>query len=880
MIGQTLGHFRILERLGSGGMGVVYRAHDEKLQRLIAIKVVGRDTGTPEADRLRIIEEARAASALSHPHICTVYETGEVDGQAYIAMEYVEGRALSELIPPEGLPAETVIRYGMQIADALAHAHRRGVIHRDLKTANVVVSSDGRAKVLDFGLARRIPLNVGTAITRSSNAIGDGKLVGTLAYMAPEMLLGQTTDERGDIWGVGVMLHEMAAGELPFRGRNEFEVTAGILRSPAHPLPAHVPPMLRSIIQRCLAKDQAQRYQQVVEVRAALEAIQSDVLVPVQLPEQEHLTGAVAPPMHVSRETRPLQVKPRWHAAAWVLIPVLVAIAGVAMWFRRDVRSPWERIATGGHLTQVIAADDPLIDPAISPDGKMVCYVGEDKAGNTDVYVRRVAGGSPVRITNDGARELSPRFSPDGDRLVFARRESLGGTPELRVVPALGGDIVSTIASASEPRWSPEGDRLAFLRTVGAGSMQLVVAGLDGSNQRVLLEPDSAYPFLRDPAWSADGEEIAVVRGTGGISGELWLMPSGGGTPRRAMTDPAEVFSDSPAYTADGLGIVHSSNRGGATNIWFYPRRGGVPVRLTAGAGPDSSPTITADGTIAFNNSRWRNTLDVYSLRGGPPRAITTHSAYIWGPVFSPDGKTIAFSRSEVDGSWHIWSIPAEGGSQRRVSDSPGGEVYPRFSPDGTFVLFHTWSTPRRIGRVSAAGGLPRMLEFGEASDAFPDLSPNGGTIAFTRTDKDAEHIYLGPADGGTPRRLTSSPSALPRWSPDGRTIAFSGNRGYSGGIFLIDADGRNETRLTAIGGWPVWFRDGKQIAYLVTGRDGKQEVYVVSRDGGPSRRLIDIPFYGSNYPIDVAPDGTRLVTSNAMHISDEIWLVEPRTRQ
>ena len=794
-------------------------------------------------------------------------------------MEYVEGRALSELIPPEGLPAETVIRYGMQIADALAHAHRRGVIHRDLKTANVVVSSDGRAKVLDFGLARRIPLNVGTAITRSSNAIGDGKLVGTLAYMAPEMLLGQTTDERGDIWGLGVMLHEMAAGELPFRGRNEFEVTAGILRSPAHPLPAHVPPMLRSIIQRCLAKDQAQRYQQVVEVRAALEAIQSDVLVPVQLPEQEHLTGAVAPPMHVSRETRPLQVKPRWHAAAWVLIPVLVASRG------RDVVPARRAIAMGAHRHRWTSdaghrrrrSTDRPGDLARREDG-VLCRRGQGRQHRRLCSARRRR--QPCAHHERWRPRVVAAFSPDGDRLVFARRESLGGTPELRVVPALGGDIVSTIASASEPRWSPEGDRLAFLRTVGAGSMQLVVAGLDGSNQRVLLEPDSAYPFLRDPAWSPDGEEIAVVRGTGGISGELWLMPSGGGTPRRAMTDPAEVFSDSPVYTADGLGIVHSSNRGGATNIWFYPRRGGVPVRLTAGAGPDSSPTITADGTIAFNNSRWRNTLDVYSLRGGPPRAITTHSAYIWGPVFSPDGKTIAFSRSEVDGSWHIWSIPAEGGSQRRVSDSPGGEVYPRFSPDGTFVLFHTWSTPRRIGRVSAAGGLPRMLEFGEASDAFPDLSPNGGTIAFTRTDKDAEHIYLGPADGGTPRRLTSSPSALPRWSPDGRTIAFSGNRGYSGGIFLIDADGRNETRLTAIGGWPVWFRDGKQIAYLVTGRDGKQEVYVVSRDGGPSRRLIDIPFYGSNYPIDVAPDGTRLVTSNAMHISDEIWLVEPRTRQ
>lgn len=279
MIGQTLGHFRIQARLGSGGMGVVYRAYDETLQRTVAIKVVGRESGAPAADRARIVEEARAASGLTHPHICTVYETGEVDGQAYIAMEYVEGRPLSESIPPSGLAVEATVRYGIQIADALAHAHRRGVIHRDLKTSNVVVSTDGRAKVLDFGLARRIPSDVSAFVTRSSDAVANGPLVGTLSYMAPEVLMGQPGDERGDVWSVGVMLYEMAAGELPFRGRNEFDLSAGILRAPPQSLPAQVPAMLRAIILRCLAKEPAQRYQQAGEIRAALEAIQSDIVV-------------------------------------------------------------------------------------------------------------------------------------------------------------------------------------------------------------------------------------------------------------------------------------------------------------------------------------------------------------------------------------------------------------------------------------------------------------------------------------------------------------------------------------------------------------------------------------------------------------------------
>lgn len=860
MIGETLGHFRITARLGSGGMGVVYRAFDEKLHRTVAIKIVGRESGTPDADRLRIVEEARAASGLNHPHICTVYETGEIDGQAFIAMEYVDGRPLSELIPVGGMPLEAVVRYGAQIADALAHAHSRGVVHRDLKTANVVVTPEGRAKVLDFGLARRIPSDIATTVTRSSDAIGISNIAGTLAYMAPEVLLGQPADERGDIWALGVMLFEMATGEMPFKGRNEFDLTAAILRAPPQPLPAHVSAMVRGVVQRCLAKEAGQRYQHAGETRAALEAIQSDVVGRPAIPLE---TPAVR------------SVWRRWVAAAAVLA---AAILAAAWWFARDTRSPWERVAAGGRLTLALASDQPAFDPSLSSDGRMLAYGLEEASGTTDLYVRRVTTGGLVRLTNDDAREGTPRFSPDGEWIAFSRRETTYGAPEIRVIPALGGDVVSRIAGAALPVWSPDGKQLAFLRRLSDGNSELVIAALDGSDPRVLLRSDSAFPFLRDPAWSPDGE-IAIVRGTGGIAGEIWLVPARGGEPRRAFADPPEVFSDSPVYTADGRGLIHSSNRGGATNIWFYPRRGGALVRLTTGPGPDTTPSVARDGTIGFINSRWRNTLDLHSLTGAPPRTLTTHAPFLWGPAFSPDGKEIAFSRAEVDGSWHVWTVPAGGGTPKRVTASSGGEVYPRYSPDGAFILFHTWRTPRQIGRVGRDSGSLQLLSFGGASDGFPDLSPDGRWIAITRTDRDAEHVYIGPADGGAVRLLVKSSAATARWSPDGQRIAFGGNRGFAGGISVVDADGRNERRLTSTGGWPVWHRDGKRISYIVVGRTGDQEIHAIGADGGASALLTDIRFNGVNHPFDISPDGTMLVTSNAVHISDEIWLMEPKRR-
>ena len=278
MIGQTLGHYRIESQLGAGGMGIVYRAYDTKLQRTVAIKLVGeRFSGEPTA-RERLLREARTASSLNHPHICTIYEVGEEDGRVYIAMEYVEGRPLGDLFQATR-PAETVVRYGLQIADALAHAHEHGIVHRDLKASNVLVTPEGRAKVLDFGLAKRMPKeDLAERPTRSDSddsLTRAGQIVGTLHHMAPEVLQGEAADPRTDIWALGVLLYELAKGDLPFQGRTHFEVTHAIQGQSPQALPESVGPGLSAVILRCLAKEPGQRYQRAGEVRAALEAIQS-----------------------------------------------------------------------------------------------------------------------------------------------------------------------------------------------------------------------------------------------------------------------------------------------------------------------------------------------------------------------------------------------------------------------------------------------------------------------------------------------------------------------------------------------------------------------------------------------------------------------------
>ena len=300
---ESIGHYRVGSKLGAGAMGEVFRAHDERLEREVAVKMLPADVVGDDAAHTALLREARTISALNHPNICTIYEVGEHEGQTYIVMELVEGKPLSSLISPGGMPSESVVRYGMQIADALEHAHARGIVHRDLKSANIVVTSEGRAKVLDFGLARRV-FNLKTDLTLShSSAAEVGQIAGTMPYMAPEVFGGAPLDVRSDIWSVGVVLHEIASGAPPFTGGTVYTLTANIMHAPPPPLPAQVWPGLRTIIQRCLAKKPEHRYQRAAEVRAALEALlsHSSVVLEPEAPRpwarrlnRWHLAGASA----------------------------------------------------------------------------------------------------------------------------------------------------------------------------------------------------------------------------------------------------------------------------------------------------------------------------------------------------------------------------------------------------------------------------------------------------------------------------------------------------------------------------------------------------------------------------------------------------------
>src|SRR5690242_3482261 len=307
MIGQVLGHYKITEKLGEGGMGVVYRARDEFLHRDVAIKVLSKGVVADASARDFLLHEARSTSALNHPNICTVYEVGELAGETFIVMEFIEGKSLNALIGGAGLPVESVLRYGVQIAAALAHSHGRNIVHRDLKSSNIVVTAAGLVKVLDFGLAKRSEKNALEGVTQSispvdSTAIG---LTGTLQYMAPEVLRGEEADHLSDIWALGVVLYEAASGRLPFKGKTAFELSSAILHELPPTLPSHVPPALWSVVQRCLSKEPSQRYQQAGEVQAALEAVQSATFTSAAHPASE----ATGPQTTVQRGVRHLAIK-------------------------------------------------------------------------------------------------------------------------------------------------------------------------------------------------------------------------------------------------------------------------------------------------------------------------------------------------------------------------------------------------------------------------------------------------------------------------------------------------------------------------------------------------------------------------------------------
>jgi eukaryotic-like serine/threonine-protein kinase len=446
MTGTTLGHYQILEKLGEGGMGVVYKARDTHLDRFVAVKVLPPQAVADPDRKRRFIQEARAASALNHPNIVTIHDIAQQDGVDYMVMEYVDGKTLSALIGRKGMPLDEFLPVAIQSADGLARAHANGIIHRDIKPGNIMVTRDGKAKVLDFGLAKLMERSAGIgeeAATRTQGHTGEGAILGTAAYMSPEQAQGKDLDNRSDIFSFGAVLHEMLTGEPVFRRENGVSTLSAVLRDEPKTIGDNLPRELDRIVRQCLRKQPQRRFQHMDDVKVELENLKEDA--------DSGRMAALPSPVVAANIS--------WSRWALISVPMLLLAGAVVWYFARP--SPVQTAAGRRPAMRRLTADSGLTtQPALSPDGKWVAYASDrESEGNLDIWVQQIATGERRKLTSDGADEHEPSFAPDSSRVAYRSEQDGGG---IYLVSILGGEPKRVVRAGRRPKFSPDGTRLAY----------------------------------------------------------------------------------------------------------------------------------------------------------------------------------------------------------------------------------------------------------------------------------------------------------------------------------------------------------------------------------------------------------------------------------
>ena len=866
--GTRLGPYEVIASLGAGGMGEVHLARDTRLDRKVAIKLLHAGSADRGISHERFQSEARAVSSLNHPHICGLYDVGEQDGRDYLVMELLEGETIARRLARNPLPPDQILRHAIDIAEALDHAHRHGIVHRDLKPANVMLTKAG-AKLLDFGLAKWHALHPPgflesrPTMTREQPLTGEGQVVGTLQYMAPEQLEGRTVDARTDLFAFGALVHEMATGRKAFEATSQTSLISAILNAepPAiSTLQPLSPPALDRVVKKCLAKDPDERWQTARDLADALRWISQDSS---QVASSRSVPAA---PVVRRRSVRRLMI------GAAIVSLVTAVVTGVWIW-----RQPADSLqATNLRLISTFSGEH--WGASFSPDGNFIAFLKEAD-GIPQVWVKNLAEGDPIQVTSGDVPARRLTWSPLNDRIVFSRFR--GG---LWLVPPLGGPARRILEFGDAPKFSADGTRLVFTR-----GMALWTANADGSDAReVPGVPKTRWTVDRSPDLSPDAQMIAFYHPNDDapLSGDIWVIPALGGQARQLTFDSSEAGW--PNWTPDGRSIVFSSGRGGGLTLWHVPATGGTPVPLTTGAGEDTEPDISADGkTLLYGTQRKSWSLIVLDPADGQEREVFSRRTPIVFPEFSPSGDRIAFILPTA-ASVQIHVVSTDGREVHQVTQGAGEHnILPQWSGDGASLYFYRTRPSKSFRKISVEGGTStEVAPWDLWKESGAQVDPQGRAVVY----EIVEEGQLSRVKATVVRDLGSGnehslgrPIDNPRWSPDSQTIfgVFtspdpSGDIWNRWNVAACPADGQ-PCRTLVRGFMPIPSHDGSRLFYV---RDtgaarSMREVWMASIDGSNPRKIATVgPLPTPEWGYDVSPTD-QIVYPRLNASRRELWVAQ-----